>query len=140
MEHTLCEFSKYCWFAKKFSSRSFLNDTKKCEFYQHVERNEKFVVKYFWTPTKWSKVRAPEKFVTTVSWTRILHGTYLIFTSPLAYLSVGRFLFYVIQRNDLQQRLLFYTNVWNARSKQNCNLRSQDRGLCICSVISDATH
>ena len=93
MEHTLCEFSKYCRFAKKFSSRSFLNDTKKCEFYQHVERNEKFVVKYFWTPTKWSKVRAPEKFVTTVSWTRILHGTYSIFTSPLAYLSVGRFLF-----------------------------------------------
>jgi len=93
VEHTLCEFSKYCRFAKKFSSRSFLNDTKKCEFYQHVERNEKFVVKYFWTPTKWSKVRAPEKFFTTVSWTRILHGTYSIFTSPLAYLSVGRFLF-----------------------------------------------
>ena len=93
MEHTLCEFSKYCRFAKKFSSRSFLNYTKKCEFYQHVERNEKFVVKYFWTPTKWSKVRAPEKFFTTVSWTRILHGTYSIFTSPLAYLSVGRFLF-----------------------------------------------
>ena len=62
------------------------------------------------------------------------------------YLSVGRFLFYVIQRNDLQQRLLFYTNGWNARSKQdcnfnlNCNLMSQNRGLCICSVISDATH
>ena len=46
VEHTLCKFSQYCRFAnetpkKKFTSGAFLDDTKKCEFCQLVERNEK---------------------------------------------------------------------------------------------------
>ena len=39
------------------------------------------VVKFFWPLTEWGKVRAPEMFVTNVSWTRILYGTYSIIAS-----------------------------------------------------------
>jgi len=33
--------------------------------------------------TEWGEVRTPEKFNTTISWTRILHRTYLIINSSL---------------------------------------------------------
>ena len=58
----------------------------------------RLVLKYFWPPSKWGKVHAPQKLVTTILWTDILHGT---LSSPWP-LRIVRFACYVIQRNDLQ--------------------------------------
>ena len=63
-------------------------------------------------------------FLALNPWLQLSHGpatlcNQLNYYTTLSYLSVGRFAFYVIQRNDLQQRLLFNTDGWNARSKQD---------------------
>ena len=64
-------------------------------------------MKFYWPPTKWSKVYAPDKFVL---WLQLSHGpvtsrNLLNYYITLAHLSAGRFAFYDIRRNDLQERL-----------------------------------
>ena len=40
------------------------------------------LVKLFWPPTEWDEVGTPDKFVTTVTWTRNF-----VFFSPLRYIN-----------------------------------------------------
>ena len=106
------------------------------------------VLKYFWPPSKWGKVHEPQKLVTTILWTRILHRTYSIITSPGHWVLAGLHVMslnVMTSNNDCNlipaigmlgaSKILFllYCSI-------NCNLRVEDRTPTLSSMTSDATH